>query len=260
MRSLNNKTEPRELLDWKSDNRLTPENLEYGKASFPAEAVRRALLAQQYYLCAYTLIRLKKPEECDTNNQTRESCHIEHILPQTRGKLIKEQRNGDEVREVIKFTAGEDIDFHNMVACYPPSISKIHCGYGAHYKGDYDPYDHPDFLSPLMPNIESHFTFSDKGHIESSTKKGQETIRALQLDHTELCCWRKEVINGAIYPKGTHRDPISAADARRLADNVLQPSADGRLREFCVAIHQVALKHADKLERRASRIAAQRRK
>lgn len=260
MRSLNNKTEPRELLNWKLDNRLIPENLVYNRAGFPAEAVRCALLAQQYYLCAYTLIRLKKPEKCDVNHQTRESCHIEHILPQTRGELIKRQRTGEIVKEVINFTPGEDIDFHNMVACYPPSMSSTHCEFGAQYKGDYDPYDHPDFLSPLTPSIESHFTFSTNGHIESETEKGQETIRALQLDHTELCCWRKEVINGAIYPKGIHRDPISAADARRLANNVLQPSPDGRLRDFCVAIHQVALKHADKLERRANRIAAQRRR
>ena len=262
MKSLRKGAEPRELLKWKQDNRQTPENLEYGKASFPMEAVRCALLQQQHYLCAYTLIRLKKPQECGENN-TVESCHIEHILPQTRGHLVEKKRkgelvNGKEPKAVINFTPGEDIDFQNMIACYPPGVYQTHCDFGAQYKDHYDPYDHPLFLSPLTPVVESHFTFSADGRIKGVTERGEETITALRLDHHELCYRRKTVITGALYPKGAQRDPISAAEARRLAADVLLPAPDGRLREFCVAIYQAALLHADKLERRARRMAGQR--
>lgn len=259
MKSLIRGAEPRELLTWKSDNRLTPENLKYGRAGFPSEALRCALLQQQHYLCAYTLIRLKKPQECSADYQTRESCHIEHILPQTRGELVEKKRSGEEVKEVVNFTPGEDIDFHNMVACYPPSQHKTHCDFGAQHKDHYDPYDNPLFLSPLTPSVESHFSFFSDGRIEAKTERGRETISALRLDHDELCYRRKSVITGAIYPKGSNRDPISASEARRLAVDVLHPAPDGRLREFCIAIHQVALWHANKLEQRARRMAARRR-
>lgn len=111
MKSLIRGAEPRELLAWKSDNRLTPENLKYGRAGFPSEALRCALLQQQHYLCAYTLIRLKKPQECSADYQTRESCHIEHILPQTRGELVEKKRSGEEVKEVVNFTPVKTLIF-----------------------------------------------------------------------------------------------------------------------------------------------------
>ncbi|MGQ6051433.1 hypothetical protein ACUNHQ_18580 [Serratia sp. IR-2025] len=260
MKFLNKGAEPRELINWKAENRQAPENLKYGRAGFPAETVRCVLLQQQNYLCAYTLIRLKRPEECDDNYRTSQSCHIEHILPQTRGELVAKSRAGQQVKNVVSFTPGEDIDFHNMVACYPPSTGMIHCDFGAQYKGDYDPYDHPDFISPLTPSVENHFTFFSDGRIEAQSARGAETIQALQLNHRELCLRRKNVLTGAIYPKGINRTCISAAEARRLADEVLRPNADGRLPEFCVAIRQVALSHANRLERRARRIAGQSRR
>ncbi|MFV8908185.1 hypothetical protein ABQ333_23430 [Serratia fonticola] len=253
MKLLNKGAEPRELINWKAENQQTPENLKYGIADFPSEAVRCALLQQQNYLCAYTLVRLKRPEECDDNHKTRQSCHIEHILPQTRGELVAKKLAGQQVKDVVNFTAGEDIDFNNMVACFPPSVDTTHCDFGAKYKGDYDPYDNPNFISPLTPSVETHFTFLSDGSIKAQSVKGEETIRALQLNHIELCHRRKYVLTGAIYPKGIKRPYISAAEARRLADEVLRPNADGRLREFCVAIRHVALSHADRLERRARR-------
>ncbi|EAR8245922.1 hypothetical protein GI075_11205 [Salmonella enterica] len=252
--------EPRGLISWKAVNQQTPQNLKYGTASFPAETVRCALLQQQNYLCAYTLIRLKRPEECDLNHKTRESCHIEHILPQTREVLVAKKLAGLPVKNVVNFTAGEDIDFNNMVACFPPSVAMIHCDFGAQYKGDYDPYDNPNFISPLTASVEVHFKFLSDGSIEAQSAKGEETISALNLNHIELCHRRERVLTGTIYPRGKKRPSISAAEARRLADEVLRPNADGRLREFCVAIRHVALSHADRLERRARRTAGQSRR
>ncbi|EPZ8357452.1 hypothetical protein ACXWYY_002971 [Enterobacter hormaechei] len=251
--------EPRALLNWKSRNQLTPQNLKYGLAGFPAEQVRCELLQQQHYLCAYTMILLKSPAECDSTNKTRKSCHIEHILPQNRGDLVARKALGEDVKDVINFRVGEDIDFRNMIACFPPSADSIHCDFGASYKGDYDPNDNPNFISPLTPSVENHFKFLADGTIEALSEKGEETIKALQLNHIELRHRRERVITGAIYPKGVDH-PISAAEARRLADEVLRPNANGSLREFCIAIRQVALKHAERQERRARRTAGQSRR
>ena len=256
MRYVRKGAEPRTLLNWKSLNQATPQNLKYGLAGFPAEQVRCELLKQQHYLCAYTMIRLKTPAECDATNKTRKSCHIEHILPLNRGDLVSRKAAGEDVKDVINFRGGEDIDFTNMIACFPPSADSIHCDYGASYKGDYDPYDNPNFISPLNPSVEIHFQFLADGSIEALTDKGVETIEALQLNHIELRHRRERVITGAIYPRGVGR-PISAAEARRLADEVLLPNSNGCLREFCIAIRQVALKHAERQERRARRIAGQ---
>ncbi|EPF1295411.1 hypothetical protein ACSQOT_001845 [Klebsiella michiganensis] len=259
MKCVNKGAEPRALINWKAINQPTPQNLKYGIAGFPSEEVRCTLLQQQHYLCAYTMIRLKKPVECDDTNKTRKSCHIEHILPQTRAELVARADAGEVVKQVINFTPGEDIDFRNMIACFPPSADSIHCDFGASYKGDYDPYDNENFISPLAPSVDLHFKFLADGSIEPLSEKGQETIRALNLDHIELCHRRERVLTGAIYPRGTDH-PISASEARRLAAEVLLPNADGCLREFCLAIHQVALVHAERLERRSRRISGQNRR
>ena len=55
MRSIVKGAEPRALIQWKAENTQTPENLVYGGGGFPADAVRAALLAEQFYLCAYTV-------------------------------------------------------------------------------------------------------------------------------------------------------------------------------------------------------------
>ncbi|WP_148304966.1 hypothetical protein [Castellaniella defragrans] len=117
MRSIHKRGEPRELIQWKVNNKTTPQNLVYHGGGFPAEAVRQALLAEQGHLCAYTMRRLKTARDCQQAGQdTTAACHIEHILPQHRK------------------VSGEDIDYQNMVACFPPSQSRAACPFGAHKK------------------------------------------------------------------------------------------------------------------------------
>ena len=126
MRSIHKGVEPKALLAWKAENAITPNNLHYGGGGFPAEKVREALLAEQFHLCAYTMKSLKTAIELKGQNlDTRNSCHIDHLLPQAR-----------------KISA-ETIDYKNMLACYPPSQSTIACGYGGKIKDDYDPATDP---------------------------------------------------------------------------------------------------------------------
>lgn len=236
MRSIAKGAEPRALIQWKADNAQTPENLVYGGGGFPAEAVRMALLAEQCHLCAYTMKRLKTAAECrEQGLDTTDACHIEHLLPQARK------------------APGEDIDYRNMVACYPPSRSRIACGYGAQAKGDFDPTT-GSFVSPLSSNAERHFELDALGGITGRTPEGVATIQVLRLDHPALVNDRAAVIRGALRPKGK---PLSAAAARRLAGQVMRPNQEGCLPAYCVAVASAALALADLAERRAARMRRQ---
>lgn len=241
MRSITKGPEPRDLIQWKSDNAQTPQNLKYGAGGFPAEAVRAALLSEQYHLCACTMKGLPSVAACAALGlDLRNSCHIEHILPQCRG------------------VAGEDIDYHNMVACHPPSNSKIACGYGAKFKDQFDPGSKGNadlqggiFVSPLSPNVEKHFEFDEQGEVAGLTANGTFTIAVLKLNHAELKNDRAAIIKGLLRPRGK---PLSAASARRLAMQVMRPDGQGGLTPFCVAVASVALSFATREERRAKRL------
>lgn len=233
MRSIQKGAQPQELISWKAQNTAVPQNLAYGEGSFPMDAVRNSLLVEQFHLCAYTMRQLQTKEQCQANGlSTRASCHIEHILPQCRG------------------IPGEDIDYQNMVACYPPSQSKTACEFGARAKGSFDP-DSGGFISPLSPNVEHHFHFNESGHVKGNTHDGIHTIEILNLNHQTLVNDRAAVIKGALKPKG---NKLTAKAARRLAEQILRPDARQRLPAYCVAIAQAALQHAEREERRATRM------
>ncbi|MCK0505752.1 retron system putative HNH endonuclease [Aromatoleum anaerobium] len=215
--------EPRELLDWKRQNRASPQNLTYTGGGFPREAVKHALMVEQHHLCAYTMRGLKSAADC----------HIEHVLPQAR-------KNPEET-----------IDYHNMLACYPGSNSKTVCEFGAHAKGDYDPERGP-FCSPLHKATPSKFRFSETGEVTGRDDVAQATIEVLRLNHPILVHDREAAIRGGLKPG--RRRQFSAAAARRLAAEVRKPDFEGRLRPYCEAIAQAALKYADKEERKARRL------
>jgi hypothetical protein len=222
--------EPRALIDWKLANRDTPQNLKYGRAGFPREAVIDALLLEQGYLCGYTMKSIA----------SRDGCHIEHIIAQSEG------------------TQGvEDIDFGNMLACFPPSNSAIECPYGAKRKDDYDVLTKP-FLSPLNASVQHAFHFRDDGIIESGTEEAAASITVLNLNCAALKNDRAAAIRGFLLRRN-RRKVLSAAEARRLAAEVLRPNADGRLTAFCEALSQAALRYAEKEERRAARLRGVRR-
>lgn len=232
MRTITKGEEPHDLLNWKRANQATPQNLNYRGGDFPAEAVRKALLAEQLHLCAYTMKVLKTAAQCEAQAQdTGHACHIEHLLPQAR-----------------KIDA-ETIDFQNMLACFPPSRSSVACDYGAQVKASYDPASHA-FVSPLTVAAEQHFKFYRDGTVQGLTPEGEATVQVLRLDHAMLNHDRAAVIKGRLEPKTGK--PLTAAAARRLAQDIRQPDAQRCLPAFCVAIAQAALDHAERLERRAN--------
>lgn len=233
MRSIAKAHQPQELIGWRAANAAAPQNLVYGDGGFPSEAVRRSLLQEQYHLCAYTLRRLKTAAECEENGvDTRSSCHIEHILPQ----CLK--------------VPGADVDYQNMVACYPSSQSRVACEFGAHVKRSFDPRT-GGFVSPLSPVADSHFKFDDRGGVQGETAVGVSTIAILKLDHPTLVNDRAAFIQGYLRPKGKK---LTAHAARRLAQEIMGADANGRMPAYCVAIAQAAIRHAIREERRAARV------
>ncbi|MGY2167081.1 hypothetical protein [Pseudomonas gingeri] len=215
-------------------NSTTPQNLFYGRgSSFPGEPVRRALLLEQFHLCAYTMRRLRTTEECIAENcATDSSCHIEHVLPQA-----------------THFDTS--IAYDNMVACYPPSQGKVVCDFGAVWKKDYDPAEKP-FVSPLVAHAQTQFCFLENGYVEGMTPEATMTIEVLNLNASALVNDRKRVIRGALRPRNDRL--ISAAAARRLAEEVSKPDARQCLPAYCEAIKQLAERYARKLESRAGRL------
>ena len=233
MRAINKREQPQELIRWRADNAAVPQNLVYGAGAFPSEAVRESLLLEQFHLCAYTMRPLKTAVQCQARGlDTRASCHIEHVLPQCRN------------------VPGEDVDYRNMVACYPPSQSRIACEFGAHAKADFDP-SHGNFVSPLSPNAQAHFEFDERGAVRGCTPDGAATIEVLNLNEKTLVNDRAAVIKGALQPRGKK---LSAQAAQRLAQQALQPDAQLRLPAYCIAIAQSALRHAAREEQRAARM------
>lgn len=229
MRYIRKSPEPKELRDWKRENRDTPENLFYGHGStFPTVAVKEALLVEQYHLCAYTMKRL----------QTINDCHIEHIRPRTITKMNPE-------------TKPLEVDYQNLLACFPPQ-GKSNPGYGALQKDAYDVQD-DNFVSPLHGSCETRFQYNSNGEVNSvaGDKAAENTIDVLKLNHEALVELRERELKAyGIKRRGANQ--ISAKKARELAESIMQPDRNGFLPEYCVAIKQVAERYAQKEEQWAS--------
>jgi hypothetical protein len=124
MREISGGEEPHAMTEW----RLGTPGVGYNDMSSDLrEAVKSALVAEQRELCAYTGLRVGA-----------DSSHIEHLTPQRH------------------CAAGEDIQFGNMVACYPAPGEFAH--FGAIRKADWpSPGEQHLFVSPRSPGCEKRF-------------------------------------------------------------------------------------------------------
>jgi uncharacterized protein (TIGR02646 family) len=170
-----------------------------------------ALIREQGALCAYTMRRIGKG-----------TSHVEHIKPQSlcRADL-----------------AGSDLDYGNLVACFPRNGMNPEYCYGARQKDNWWKDDGKDFVSPLHPSCERRFRFNLAGKIEAvdDDVSAVTTIKVLKLDHESLTDDRARVINEFLYGV-TGRDPLSAAQATKLQASACNARGLGEFIEFCVAI------------------------
>lgn len=207
MRTIRKTTEPRELREWRARYQNDP-NYGYDllrQDHAVTEALTRQLVEEQGSLCAYTGRRI------DAAN-----AHLEHVNAQTH------------------CTRGEDVDYGNLVACYPgPNTGQV--AYGAHRKGSWPfPDERYLFVSPLINGCKERFTYNWRGEI-SSVSAGDTaaatTIDRLNLRNGELTAMRKAAIDGVL---GETRN-LSLKEARRKLRD-LEQATTGRLVPFCFAV------------------------
>jgi uncharacterized protein (TIGR02646 family) len=192
------------------------------------QALLAALITEQGALCAYTMRRIGA-----------DSAHVEHIKPESRCRSDQPE---------------SDLDYGNMVACFPREGMRTAYCYGAQKKDNWWENDGAEFVSPLHPVCERRFRFDRNGKIAAVTNHpaALATIRALALDHESLTEDRKHVIEEFIYgPQGN--EPLSPARTQRALQAICERDRQGRFYEFCIAIRDALEAHMRALHRLAQR-------
>lgn len=221
MRWIEKKPAPHELTEWQARYRTIDPNFGYDLMRLDhavTEAGTASLLQEQGLLCAYTGVRI-----------SRQSCHIEHVVAQTH------------------CAPDQDVDYGNMVACYPaPNVGQAL--YGAQPKRDWpSPAQRHLFVTPLERGCEERFRFNRRGEI-AATEEGDEaartTINRLKLDHSALTALRREAIQETL-----RNDALSLDDARKRLRSLQQSEREGgKFDPFCFALKQALMRHIKRVE------------
>src|SRR5690606_5450635 len=105
VKKISKKNPPKALVDWLRENQGLDQS--YGALlGTPAHAaLKQQLIREQGYLCAYT-----------GRGITEDTCHVEHLKPQNRCE------------------GREDVEYHNVLACFPADGGDVSHGYGAPVK------------------------------------------------------------------------------------------------------------------------------
>lgn len=209
---------PRELIAWCEANR--EHNHTYGDmlGTEAHQKLKGKLLKEQGGLCAYTGRRIED-----------QTSHVEHLKPQT------------------ACDEWEDVEYRNVVACFPADGGDKSHGYGAPIKGGW--WNEANFVSPLAEDCERRFRFSWSGHIYPNPEDHQaakETIDVLLLDGTALQLLRKSRIDGFFgFGSRTRVRPLSIVDAKKALSNIERVDGNGQLNEFCFVLKQLLPKYIE---------------
>lgn len=215
MRTISPRPEPVNFTNWRA---ASQNDINYDYDLIPGDLkaeIKDALIAEQRGLCAYTGLRI------DASHS-----HIEHLLPQAHCH------------------EGEDVEYRNMVACYP-GRDQGYVPFGALLKADWpSPAERHLFVSPRSPDCETRFLFSIRGKISvaDGDEAARETVRRLGLDHRRLEALRESAVAETL-----HRLDLPLA-RRRLTALLQAEEAGGRLEPFCFVLKQALRKHIRRLE------------
>ncbi|TLP75170.1 TIGR02646 family protein [Pseudomonas nitroreducens] len=218
MRRITKTHPPKEVREWREANREINHTYRDLLGTAAHGALKAKLLAEQGGLCAYT-----------GRSIDNHSSHIEHIKPQ------------------CECAEWEDVEYRNVVACFPGDGGDVSHGYGAPVKASW--WDEQRFVSPLSTDCERLFTFVWSGHVYPNPKShdaATSTIEALRLDAESLRQLRKARIYGffGLGPK-TRTQPLSIADAKTALANIERRDREGRLQEFCFVLKQLLPKYIE---------------
>ncbi len=216
---------PHAYKEWRKKVRGTQdEHYQIGLRNPLKRELHTALVTEQGYLCAYTMKRIRL-----------ETSHIEHIKPES---LCRADR------------AGSDLDYENMVACFPRYGMSRRYRYGAQKRDDWWENNGVDFVTPLDVNCEKRFIFDLEGNINSKDghPAAAQTIKKLGLNHATLTEDRRRVIREYMYGKEGD-DPLSLAMSHQGFMSICSLDNQGEYLEFCVAIRDALKQHMRNLEK-----------
>jgi uncharacterized protein (TIGR02646 family) len=160
--------------------------------------LRKALLEEQGYLCAYCLGRIY-----DDPNKTK----IEHL---------KSRKNHPNLA----------LDYHNMVVCCPGNLNgAFHCDTA---KGDQD-----ISFSPFSSSLQDSIRYSSKsGEISSSDENWDRELReVVKLNHNLLKANRLETLRGVIM--ALEQKQWRRNELRIKLDEWQRPHASGKKKPYC---------------------------
>lgn len=210
MKRITKTNPPESLRKWVTENRDI-ENSSY--RSLPTnvkEELKAYLLKEQHFLCAYLGISI-----CNS------SSHIEHLKPQS------------------KCEDGEDVEYRNLVACYPNDGGNDSFNCGAPFKKSW--WDPGKFVSPLLEDCERRFSFAWSGHIHptlNNDEAAQETINKIGLDADYIRKLRRKAIVG--FFGLNEKKPVSKKQLATLVSYLDKPNAEGKLIAFCFVLKFLA--------------------
>ncbi len=201
MKYITKRDEPEVFSDWKAlaneDWQPTFGNL----AGEPKNAVKKALMAEQGYICCYCERQL-----------TDDDSHIEHFRPQSDPTV-------------------DPLDFGNLLCSCQNQIKRgepRHCG---NLKDNwFDPYL---VVSPLDADCEKRFAFTGDGVIKPATEDDQaasETITRLGLDIPKLNALRAKAIEPFL------DEELTPEEIQSFVSGYLARDASGRFGEFWTTI------------------------
>lgn len=227
MKHIKKTSPPASFIAWCVAQKAIGLNYKYSSLPNPEKGdLHQALTIEQGLICGYTMKRI-----------AQSISHIEHIKPQ---------------HQCIKDRDEKDLDYNNMLACYP-KLGGIRCSFGAEPKGNW--WDDKLFISPTDSSCELKFIYNIKGEIYPSGSRvpaSQKTINVLVLGDPSLVFDRKKAIEDFIYGVGG-TSPLSWVDANKAIDSIYKPNLSGDFYEFCIAIHDALFEYLDILKKAASK-------
>jgi len=185
-------------------------------------SLKKQLLKEQGYLCAYTGIRIEE-----------ETCHVEHLKPQNICKTEKDERK-------VKKLYLDDVEYRNIVACFPEDGGDISHGYGAPIKGGW--WNEVEFVSPCHEDCERRFSYKKAGKIspfDENDVAAIKTIEVIGLNAQRLIDKRSRSILGFFGLTENSKKKLSKDDAQRLLENIGKPDSTGKLIQFCFVYEQL---------------------
>jgi uncharacterized protein (TIGR02646 family) len=216
MKKISKTHAPPSLREWLLANANSNNDYDSLVGHIAHKELKIQLLKEQGYLCAYTGQRI-----------TSKTCHLEHIIPQ------KICRNG------------EDVDYRNLIACFPEAGGDTSYGFGAPIKAGW--WEPALFVSPLSDDCERRFSFKWSGHVCAEPENylpAVETIKVIGLDHENLRKLRSKNISGFFgFSKHSADKPLTRKQAQQLLGKIDQKDPNGQFIEYCFVIKQLLPKY-----------------